>query len=1002
MQSRRLATGGRLDRNKPVGFVFNGVRYEGFQGDTLASALLANSIHVVGRSFKYHRPRGIVGSGAEEPNAILQIGRGAHTLPNYRATQVELYEGLVASSVNTWPSLGFDVMAVNGWLSRFMPAGFYYKTFLWPHSAWKRSEHLIRRASGLGTVPPEADPDRYDKHHAHCDVLVIGGGPAGLAAALEAGRRGARVLLVDDQAEFGGRLLDYRHEIAGAPGSEWVASTLAELASIPEVQLLPRSTVFGYYDHNYLGILQRVSDHLGPGSSPVARQRLWGVRARQVVSAAGAFERPLVFHNNDRPGVMLASAVSAYVNRYAVAPGRRAVLLTNNDSAYQTVLDMLDAEIEVAAVVDLRANVKGELPSRVRQRGIEVLYGHAVLNVRGTRHVRAVTVGHLDPSGMKLERGIRSVPCDFLAVSGGWNPVLDMSCQSGAKARYDAPKACFLPGSSVQSERSAGACNGSFELGACIREGIAAGAGAAHRAGFGNASPVSSPPAVIEEEQHAVRPCWLVPSRFSMGRGPKRFVDFQNDTTVSDIAMAVSENFRSIEHVKRYTLLGFGTEQGKLGNVNGIGIVAQILGTDLPSVGTTTFRPAYSPVTFGALCGRNLGSLFDPVRKTPIYEWHLQAGATFENVGQWKRAWYYPRNRETLDEAVKRESLATQQGVGILDYSTLGKIDAQGPDAARFLDLVYTNDKSRLAIGRCNYGFLLTEEGMLLDDGIAARLGENHFFLTTTTGGAARVMTWLERWHQTEWSDLKVYLTSVTEQWANLSINGPRSRDLISELCGDIDFSREAFPFMSFREGTVAGVPARVFRVSFSGELAFEINVPANYGLTLWDALISAGKKYDITPYGTETMHVLRADKGYMIVGQDTDGSVTPMDLGMHWILSKKKEYLGKRSLTRPEMLRKDRKQFVGLLTEDPGEVLTEGAHIVANSSKSIPTPMEGHVTSSYFSARLGRSIALAMLKGGAGRIGEVVSVPRLDGRVVKASVSSPVFYDPEGALQNA
>lgn len=1002
MQTRRLATGGRLDRAKPLAFTYNNVPFQGFRGDTLASALLANGVDVVGRSFKYHRPRGIVGSGAEEPNAIVQLGRGGYALPNYRATQVELFDGLVATSVNSWPSLRFDVLAVNGWFSRLMPAGFYYKTFLWPRATWKRSEHLIRRASGLGTVPSEADPDRYDKVHWHCDVMVIGGGPAGLAAALEAGRRGARVLLVDDQAEFGGRLLDYRQLIAGAPGAEWVTSTLRELAQMPEVQLLPRSTVFGYYDHNTLAILQRASDHLPSGASPVARQRLWVVRARQVVIAAGAFERPLVFPNNDRPGVILASAVSAYINRYAVQPGRRAVLVTNNDSAYQTVIDMLDAGIDVAAVADLRANVTGELPAQIRQKGTQLLEGHAVVNVRGKRRVEGVEAAAIGSGASHSAKNLRLIECDLLAISGGWNPTLDMSCQSGAKARYDTEMACFVPGSPVQAERSSGACNGSFELGACFREGIAAGASAAHHIGFGEASPISRVPAVIDRKEQPIHPCWLVPSSHTIERGPKRFVDLQNDTTASDIAMAVRENYRSIEHVKRYTLLGFGTDQGKLGNVNGIGLVAQIVGTDIPSVGTTTFRPAYSPVTFGALAGRDLGDLFDPTRKTPIHEWHVEAGALFENVGQWKRAWYYPRSSESITDAIKRECLATQRGIGILDYSTLGKIDVHGPDAARFLDLVYTNDKSRLAIGRCSYGFLLTEEGMLLDDGITARLDENHFFLTTTTSGAARVMTWLERWLQTEWQHLQVYLTSVTDQWANLSINGPRSRDLISELCDDINFSPESFPFMSFREGTVAGVPARVFRVSFSGELAFEINVPANYGRAVWDALIAAGERYDITPYGTETMHVLRAEKGYIIVGQDTDGSVTPLDLGMNWILSKKKEFLGKRSLSRPDMLRKDRKQLVGLLTENPNEVLPEGAQILPNGPLQIPTSTDGHVTSSYFSSRLNRSIALGLLKGGSSRTGEVVSVWLLGGKVTKAVVSNSVFYDVGGELQNA
>lgn len=1001
MQTRRLSTGGRLDRNRTIGFRFNGQIYQGFQGDTLASALLANGVRVVGRSFKYHRPRGIVGSGAEEPNAIVQLGSGARALPNYRATQIELYEGLVAASVNCWPTVTFDLLAINGFLSPLIPAGFYYKTFKWPRSTWKWGEHLIRRASGLGIVPAEADPDRYDKCHAHCDVLVIGGGPAGLTAAWEAGLRGARVLLLDDHAEFGGRLLESRQMIVGVPATDWVAATISNLSAIPEVRLLSRSTAFGYYDHNCVAVLERVSDHLPPAASSVPRQRLWVVRAKQVVVAAGAFERPLVFHNNDRPGVMLASAVSAYVNRYAAAPGEQAVIFTNNDSAYQTVLDLIESQIPVAAVVDGRARVTGELPARVRQKGIELIEGHVVLNVRGASRVEAVQVGRLDAGGSQVGKDSRWIKCDLLAVSGGWNPALDMHCQSGGKARYDTTMACFLPGTPVQAERSAGSCNGSFGLGECLRAGITAGAMAAREAGFGNARPILTPPKVAESTEEPIRPVWLVPSRFPVGHGPKQFVDFQNDTTAADIAMALRENYQSIEHVKRYTLLGFGNEQGKLGNVNGIGVVAHLLHKDLSSVGTTTFRPAYSPVTFGALAGRDVGSLFDPVRKTPIYEWHVKSGAAFENVGQWKRAWFYPHQKETLDEAVKRECLATQKGIGILDYSTLGKIDVQGPDAARFLDLVYTNDKSRLPIGRCSYGFLLTEEGMLLDDGVTARLGENHFFLTTTTGGAARVMTWLDRWLQTEWPQLKVYLTSVTDHWANISINGPRSRDLISELCGDIDFSREAFPFMSFREGSVAGVPARVFRVSFSGELAYEISVPANYGRAVWDNLIAAGKTYEITPYGTETMHVLRADKGYIIVGQDTDGSVTPLDLGMNWILSKTKEFLGKRSLSRSDLLRKDRKQLIGLFTEEPNEVLAEGAQIVSVPSMKIPMPMEGHVTSSYFSARLGRSIALGLLKGGRSRMGQVVYVPRLDGRVVKATVTSPVFYDPEGELQN-
>jgi sarcosine oxidase subunit alpha len=694
--------------------------------------------------------------------------------------------------------------------------------------------------------------------------------------------------------------------------------------------------------------------------------------------------------------------VSAYINRYAVVPGSRAVVFTNNDSAYTTVLDLVDAGVAIAGVVDVRTGVKGDLPLRVRQRGVDLTEGYAVVNTQGGAKLEAVEICSLDSTGAALKGESRWFRCDLLAVSGGWNPTLDMHCQSGGKAVFDEAKACFVPGRPIQAERSAGSCSGTFDLDGCLREGIAAGAAAAQALGFGNGQPISAPPQAESPIEEPLRPMWVVPSRFPLGRGPKQFVDFQNDTSVGDIVMAARENFQSIEHIKRYTLLGFGTDQGKLGNVNGIGILAKFLGADIGSIGTTTFRPAYTPVTFGLLAGRNVGSLFDPVRKTPMHQWHVEAGALFENVGQWKRAWYYPKRGESMEEAVKRECLATQNSLGILDYSTLGKIDVQGPDAVRFLNLVYSNDKGRLAVGRCSYGLMLSEDGSILDDGVAARLRENHFFLTTTTGGAARVMAWLERWLQTEWPDLKVYLTSVTDHLANISINGPNSRRLISALCQDIDFSNQSFPFMSFREGTVAGIPVRVFRISFSGELAYEMNVPASYARALWEALWTEGKKYEITAYGTETMHVLRAEKGYVIFGQDSDGSVTPEDLGMHRLLAKDKDFLGKRSLSRSATAAPGRKQLVGLQPEDPSEVLPEGAQIVEQPRISIPMPMLGHVTSSYFGARIGRSFALALVKGGRDRKGQAIYVPRLDGRVVKATITGPVFYDPEGSRQNA
>lgn len=1000
-QRERLPTGGKIDRQRPLNITFDGKSYQSYRGDTLASALLANGVRVVGRSFKYHRPRGIVGAGPEEPNAIVQLGRGPRTLPNCRATEVELYEGLEARSVNCWPSLAFDVGAVNGLFARFLPAGFYYKTFMWPRGMWMRYEHFIRKAGGLGVAPKEPDPDRYDKVNAGCDVLVVGGGPAGLAAALAAGRSGARVILADEQAEFGGRLLADREVIDGAPAIEWVAAAVEELAGMEEVRLLPRSTAFGYYDHNFLAILERVTDHLLPGAHALPRERLWRVRAKQVVIAAGAIERPLVFPNNDRPGVMLASAVSTYVNRYAVMPGWRPVIFTNNDGAYEAALELAEAGASVGAVVDVRPESLGDLPALVRQKGIEVIGGHAIVDVHGTKRVESVEIMGLDGSGDRVEGRVREIGCDLLAVSGGWNPSVHLHCQSGGKAGFDEEKACFVPGESVQAERSAGSCRGSFTLGECLAEGFTTGAEAARAAGFGDEAVPAVVPATEGRTEEALRPMWIVPSRLPISREHKQFVDLQEDVSAADIVLSFREGYQSMPLLNRYTTLGFGTDQGKLGNVNGMGILAKLSGKDIRSIGTITFRPTYTPVTIGALAGRDVGPLYDPVRKTAIHLWHEEAGAEFENVGGWKRPWYYPRPGESMHDAVNRECLAARNGVALLDASTLGKIDIQGPGAVAFLNRVYTNRWSNLPMGRCRYGVMLGEDGMVMDDGVTARLGGHHYLMHTTTGGAARVMAWLERWLQTEWTDLRVYLTSVTDHWATISIVGPKSRGVITQLCDDIDFSRDAFPFMSWREGTVAGVPARVFRVSFSGELTYEVNVSANCGRAVWEAVMGAGKEHDITPYGTETMHVLRAEKGFIIAGQDTDGSVSPLDLGMERLVAKDKDFLGKRSLSRPDSVRPDRKQWVGLLTDAPSEVLPEGGQVVEDPSASIPMPMIGHVTSSYHSACLGRSIALALMKGGRSRIGERVYVPLADGRALSAVIAPPAFYDPEGSRQD-
>ena len=999
-QPSRLSEGGRIDWSAPVDFSFNGRRYQGFRGDTLASALLANDVHLVARSFKYHRPRGIVAAGSEEPNALIQLDEGARTAPNLLATQTELYDGLVAKSVNCWPSVNFDLRAATGLFSRFLPPGFYYKTFMWPQMLWPLYERQLRRAGGHGVSPAEPDPDRYEKHNTHCDVLVVGSGPAGLAAALEAGRTGARVILADEQSELGGSLLSNRSTIDGAPAMDWAASVLEELSGMDEVRLLPRGTVAGYYDHNFLTILERVMDHLGPAGGAAPRQRLWRVRAGQVVLATGAIERPLVFANNDRPGVMLASAVSTYVNRYAVSPGERSVVFTNNDIGYQAALDLVSAGGTVATVVDVRPETDGELPPRVRQIGIEVLAGHAVVDVTGHKRVRGVRIKRLDGAGVADGR-VRKLDCDLLAVSGGWNPAVHLHSQSGGRPRFDESRGCFVPEPPAQGERSAGSCDGAFSLHECLAQGLSAGAGAAHAAGFGDGKPASDNPSTDDVPEGSLRTMWQVPSPWSSGRGPKAFVDLQTDATTADILVAAREGYDSIEHLKRYTTAGMGTDQGKLGNVNVIGILAQTLGTEVASVGTTTFRPPYTPVTYGAIAGRDLGSLFDPVRKTALHDWHEEVGALFENVGQWKRPWYYPRTGESMDEAVDRECLAVRNGVGIVDASTLGKIDIKGPDAAKFLNRVYINGFAKLAVGRCRYGFMLDENGMIMDDGVTARLSRQHYLMHTTTSGAALVMAWLERWLQTEWPELKVYMTSVTDHWATVSLNGPHSRTLLARLCDDVDLSNDAFRFMSVREGTVLGLPVRIFRVSFAGELSYEINVNANYGRVVWEAAMSAGEDLGVTPYGTEAMHLLRAEKGYVIVGQDSDGSLTPDDLGVGGMVSRCKDFLGKRSLSREYTARAGRKQLVGLLTEEPSEVLPEGGQIVEGDASGMTMPMLGHVTSSYLSAKLRRSIAFAVLKDGRRRTGDAVYVPLADGRRIKATITGTVFYDPEGERQN-
>lgn len=993
MQINRLPAGGRIDRAHPLGFSFDGRDFEGYAGDTLASALIANDVSVVGRSFKYHRPRGIICSGSDEPNAILQIGAGATADPARRATEVELYDGLRACAGKGWPSVNFDVAAINDWLSRVFGAGFYYKTFMYPAKLWPLYESLIRKSAGLGKAPTKADPDIYDHCNAHCDVLVVGAGPAGLMAALAAGRSGARVIIADEQNEFGGSLLASRDFIDGRPASAWALAQYDELKTCRNVTCLPRSTVFGYYDHNFLGIVERRTNHLGEHVPGRVRQRLWRVRAKQVILAQGAFERPIVFCNNDRPGIMLASALSTYVNRYAVRPGKRAVVFTNNDSAYQAALDLHHAGAEVVAIVDSRPTGAAGIADRVTAAGIEVRHRSVVTDIRGRRRVRGVHTSRLEGFDREV------LDCDLVAMSGGWSPAVHLHSQAGGKITWDEGRHCFVPGEVTQANLSVGSCNGTWDLASCLREGIAAGCAAAKRCG--RRAEAIGLPATDHLPTNGTAALWRVPDKRDPERRPKQFVDYQNDVTVSDIRLAAREGYKNVEHVKRYTALGFGTDQGKLGNINGMALIAECLGKPVSEIGTTTFRPAYTPVGFGVCGGENTGPLYDPVRKTALHELHRQLGARFELVGQWLRPWYYPRGDENLHAAVRRECLATRGSVGIMDASTLGKIEVRGPDSVTFLERMYTHNISGMRIRQCTYGIILGEDGMVMDDGVVARLGDKHFYLTTTTGGAARVLGWLERWLQTEWPEFEVYLTSVTDHYSTIAVVGPRSRALLNKVGCSIDIAKSSFPFMAVRWGTLGGLPVKLFRVSFSGELAFEVNVDSNYAAQLWLALMEAGEEFDITPYGTETMHVLRAEKGFVIVGQDTDGSVTPVDLRMNWLLSKDKDFLGKRSLARSDCRRSDRKQFVGLISEDGVTVVPEGAQLVTGQTAEPPTPTSGHVTSSYYSAVLGHPIGLGLIRSGHSRFGEVVRAVTSDGRQIPVQIVSPVFYDAKGERQN-
>jgi len=976
--------GARVDTSAPISFFFDGKPYRGYAGDTLASALLANGVRVLGRGFKLHRPRGLMAAGKEEPNALVQLEEGPWTEPNVRATLQPLYAGLRARGQNAWPSVGFDLFGVLGFFKPLFPASFYYKTMMWP--SWHWYEWAVRRLAGLGKAPRERDPQHYHRQNLHCDLLIVGAGPAGLSAALQAAPSGRRVVLIDEQEEPGGSLLAERESIDGKPAIEWVSATLATLATYANVQVLNRTTVTGYYDHDVLAAVERVSTHLGPNAAAhLPRERWWRIRARQVVLASGAMERPLVFPDNDRPGVMLASAVRHYLNRYGVAAGQRTVVYTCNDSAYLTAIDLAERGFGVVAVVDTRAGGAGELGDRVRALGIPVHTGHRVLGTRGRKGLRAVRIA---PHG-----GGRDVTlaCEVLAVSGGWSPVVHLFSQSGGPLRFDETLQAFVPGRAVQSIAAAGAAAGVMDLRGALQGGAEA-ARAALLALGAETAPALAEPAVTVPATKPLEPFWFTP-----GVPPEyQWLDFQYDVTVADIALAARENFVSVEHVKRYTTNGMSVDQGKTSNINALAVLADRTGRAIPEVGTTRFRPPYHPVTMGVIAGSGIGERYAPRLETPMHERHLELGAEMDDYGGWQRPACYLQPGEDEHQAVRREMCAVRNGLALFDASPLGKIEVRGPDAAEFLERVYANSVRNLAPGRARYGLMLNELGIVIDDGVLVRVSEDHFLVHTTSGGASRIFLMLEEWLQCEWTTLRVRCTNVTTQWATVTLSGRGARDVLSPLIEGIDFSREAFPHMQFRTGSFGGVPLRVLRASFTGEASYEISVPANRGLALWDALHAGAEPRGVAVFGLEALLMLRVEKGYLHVGADTDGTTNPLDLGFGPVIAKKaSDFIGRRSLGQPEALRQGRFRFCGIEPLDPAKALPIGAHVLDTLADGRRRS-GGYVTSSCFSPTLGCWIGLGIVRDGPDRAGEVVTVVG-NGKEMQARLRGPVFLDPEG-----
>jgi heterotetrameric sarcosine oxidase alpha subunit len=980
MAGFRLAKGGLIDRSSSLNFTFDGKGFTGHQGDTLASALIANGVHLMGRSFKYHRPRGVIAAGAAEPNALVELRDGGRKEANTRATVIELYDGLAARSQNRWPSLNFDIGAINSLAASVFVAGFYYKTFMWPKSFWEKIyEPLIRRAAGLGSATHEADPDKYEKSYGHCDLLVIGSGPSGLMAALTAGRAGARVILLDEGSRLGGSLLSENEEIDGKSGLDWAQGVIAELASLPNVTLKPRTTAFGAYDGNVFGALERVNDHVLEPSPYEPRQRYWKIMAKRCVLAAGAEERPIVFGGNDVPGVMLASAMRTFANRYAVASGKAAVVFTNNDSGYRTARDLKAKGVHVEVIVDSRKDGTGNAA------GIPVLKGRTITDVTPGKIVSSVELsGHMN------------IACDTVAMSGGWSPVVNLLCHKGAKPIWNDKVQAFLPPNGDAALTAAGSANGAMLLSECLREGAEAAAKAVKDLGF-KAKAATMPK--CRDEAYSVQALWWVKE----GHG-KAFVDYQNDVTPKDLPLAAREGYSSIELAKRYTTAGMATDQGKLGNVNAIAILAEAAGKSIAEIGTTTFRPFYTPVPFAAFVGPFTGHHFMPVRKTPLHDWAEEQGAVFVETGLWLRSSWFPLpDEEGWLDPVIREVKAARERVGLCDVSTLGKIDVQGPDAAEFLNRLYCNGFAQLEVGKARYGLMLREDGVVMDDGTTSRLAPDHFFMTTTTANAAKIMTHMEFCHQALWPELDVQYVSVTEQWAQMAVAGPKARATLQKIVDDVTLNDETFPYLAAKEISIlGGITARLFRISFSGEHAYELSVPADYGNLVARALMQAGDEFGITPYGIEALSVMRVEKGH-VAGGELSGTTTAADLGLGRMMSTKKDYIGRMMAGREGMVAKDREQVVGIRPIDKTDRIRAGSHLLKKDDKPSLASSQGYITSVAYSPMLGCWLGLALFKSGRERHGEIVKV--FDGiRNIHmyAEICDPMHYDKENKKLHA